>query len=213
MTAPLLDCLEIETAPGPTHAVIWLHGLGADANDFAPIVPEVSQGLKKAVRFVFPNAPVQPVTINGGMAMRSWYDILVMDLVRLGRPECARDLVVTYRWAGGDPGGEDLIAFFAAYRAWVRAAVACERAAELGEDDARAASEAQARELVDLGHRFAWQARGPSLLVVCGLSASGKTTLAERLARLYGERQSCSIQNANDGGAVVSLRFPFSLSS
>jgi phospholipase/carboxylesterase len=82
MTAPLLDCLEIETAPSPTHAVIWLHGLGADANDFAPIVPEVAQGLKKATRFVFPNAPVQPVTINGGMAMRSWYDILVMDLVR-----------------------------------------------------------------------------------------------------------------------------------
>lgn len=82
MTAPLLDCLEIETAPNPAHAVIWLHGLGADANDFAPIVPEVSRGLKKATRFVFPNAPVQPVTINGGMAMRSWYDILVMDLVR-----------------------------------------------------------------------------------------------------------------------------------
>ena len=82
MTAPLLDCLEIETAPNPTHAVIWLHGLGADANDFAPVVPEVSQGLQKATRFVFPNAPVQPVTINGGMSMRSWYDILVMDLVR-----------------------------------------------------------------------------------------------------------------------------------
>lgn len=82
MTTPLLDCLETETAPNPTHAVIWLHGLGADASDFAPIVPEVAQGLKQATRFVFPNAPVQPVTINGGMAMRSWYDILVMDLVR-----------------------------------------------------------------------------------------------------------------------------------
>lgn len=82
MNTPLLDSIEIETAPNPTHAVIWLHGLGADANDFAPIVPEVSQSLKPAVRFVFPNAPVQPVTINGGMAMRSWYDILVMDLVR-----------------------------------------------------------------------------------------------------------------------------------
>lgn len=78
----LLDCIEIETAPNPTHAVIWLHGLGADANDFAPIVPELAPALKSAVRFVFPNAPVQPVTINGGMAMRSWYDIRVMDLVR-----------------------------------------------------------------------------------------------------------------------------------
>jgi aminoglycoside phosphotransferase family enzyme/predicted kinase len=112
---------------------------------------------------------------------------LVMDLVRLGRPECARDLVVTYRWAGGDPGDDELIAFFAAYRAWVRAAVACERAAELeGDPEARRASEDEARRLVDLGHRFAWQARGPSLLVVCGLAASGKTTLAERLAAISG---------------------------
>ncbi len=79
---PLLDCIEIETAPNPTHAVVWLHGLGADGNDFAPIVPELQSVLPPAVRFVFPNAPVQPVTINGGMAMRSWYDILGQDLVR-----------------------------------------------------------------------------------------------------------------------------------
>ncbi|MEI2418488.1 alpha/beta hydrolase [Orrella sp. JC864] len=78
----LLDTVEIETAPNPTHAVIWMHGLGADANDFVPIVPELRLGASPAVRFVFPNAPVQPVTINGGMAMRAWYDILVMDLVR-----------------------------------------------------------------------------------------------------------------------------------
>ncbi len=80
MTTPLLDCLEIETAPRPTHAVIWLHGLGADANDFAPIVPELTRGIEHAVRFVFPNAPVRPVTINGGMAMRAWYDILLPGL-------------------------------------------------------------------------------------------------------------------------------------
>jgi len=138
---------------------------------------------------------------------------LVMDLVRLGRPECARDLVVTYRWAGGDPGGEDLIAFFAAYRAWVRAVVACERAAELGgDDDARAASEADARELVDQGHRFAWQARGPSLIVVCGLAASGKTTLAERLARISGRphissdlvrKERAGLAPADRGGAAL----------
>lgn len=112
---------------------------------------------------------------------------LVMDLVRLGRPECAHDLVVTYRWAGGDPGEDELIAFFAAYRAWVRATIACERAAELeGDREARRASEDEARALVDLGHRFAWQARGSSLLVVCGLAASGKTTLAERLSAISG---------------------------
>ncbi len=78
----LLDCIELETGPNPTHSVIWLHGLGADGNDFVPIVPELQLPPGVAVRFIFPNAPVQPVTINGGMAMRSWYDILVMDLVR-----------------------------------------------------------------------------------------------------------------------------------
>lgn len=85
MNAPtdLLDCIEIETAPNPTHAVIWLHGLGADGNDFAPIVPELNLPAGIPVRFVFPNAPVQRVTINNGMSMRSWYDILVMDLVRV----------------------------------------------------------------------------------------------------------------------------------
>ncbi|MDX3988881.1 MAG: carboxylesterase [Achromobacter sp.] len=79
----LLDCIEIETASNPTHAVIWLHGLGADGNDFAPIVPELDLPAGLGVRFVFPNAPVQRVTINNGMSMRSWYDILVMDLVRV----------------------------------------------------------------------------------------------------------------------------------
>lgn len=112
---------------------------------------------------------------------------LVMDLTRLGREECARDLVVSYRWAGGDPGGDELIAFFAAYRAWVRATVACERAAELGDDpEGRGRAEEEARALLDLGHRFAWRARGPFLTVVCGVAASGKTTLAGRLAAISG---------------------------
>jgi aminoglycoside phosphotransferase family enzyme/predicted kinase len=129
---------------------------------------------------------------------------LVMDLVRLGRPECARDLVVTYRWAGGDPGDDDLVAFFAAYRAWVRAVVACERAAELEDDPAaRAASEEEARALVGLGHRFAWQARGPSLLVVCGLAASGKTTLAERLAAISGRAHISSDLVRKEGAGLA----------
>ena len=59
--------------PGPEAAVIWLHGLGADGHDFEPIVPELT--LNKPVRFVFPHAPVRPVTINNGMRMRAWYDI------------------------------------------------------------------------------------------------------------------------------------------
>ena len=83
MNAPL-ETIEIETAPGPGSAVIWLHGLGADANDFVPLVPELdlrgAAGKPLAIRFVFPNAPVVPVTINGGMRMRAWYDILHLDL-------------------------------------------------------------------------------------------------------------------------------------
>ncbi|AZY50324.1 alpha/beta hydrolase [Bordetella avium] len=80
MSQDLLECIEVDTGANPAHTVIWMHGLGADGNDFLPIVPELR--LQTPVRFIFPNAPVAPVTINGGMAMRSWYDILVMDLVR-----------------------------------------------------------------------------------------------------------------------------------
>ena len=75
MNAPLLDCLEIETAPNPAFAVILLHGLGADANDFVPLVPELRLAGLPAVRFVFPNAPEIAVTANNGYVMRAWYDI------------------------------------------------------------------------------------------------------------------------------------------
>jgi phospholipase/carboxylesterase len=77
-----LDCIELQTGPDPSHSVIWMHGLGADGNDFVPIVPELRLPAMPAIRFVFPNAPVQAVTINGGMRMRSWYDIMERDLVR-----------------------------------------------------------------------------------------------------------------------------------
>jgi len=69
----LLESVEITTGPAPQLAVIWLHGLGADGHDFEPLVPEL--GLGFAARFVFPHAPLRPVTINGGMRMRAWYDI------------------------------------------------------------------------------------------------------------------------------------------
>src|SRR5437763_3876351 len=69
-----MDAIQIETGPNPDAAVIWLHGLGADGHDFEPIVPELE--LESAVRFVFPHAPIRPVTINQGMRMRAWYDIL-----------------------------------------------------------------------------------------------------------------------------------------
>ena len=69
-----MDAIQIETGPDPEAAVIWLHGLGADGHDFEPIVPELE--LATPVRFVFPHAPIRPVTINQGMRMRAWYDIL-----------------------------------------------------------------------------------------------------------------------------------------
>jgi phospholipase/carboxylesterase len=71
----LLPTVEHETAANPTRSILWLHGLGADGNDFAPIVPELVAKDWPALRFVFPHAPVQPVTINGGVPMRAWYDI------------------------------------------------------------------------------------------------------------------------------------------
>src|SRR6266446_94321 len=76
MTTDLLETVEIETAPAPRAAIIWLHGLGADGHDFEPIVPELGLPKTLAVRFVFPHAPSRPVTINGGTVMRAWYDVV-----------------------------------------------------------------------------------------------------------------------------------------
>src|SRR6201992_1994722 len=75
----MLETIVVETAPTPNAAIIWLHGLGADGHDFEPIVPELVRLRERAWRFVFPHAPVRPVTINNGMAMRAWYDILGLD--------------------------------------------------------------------------------------------------------------------------------------
>jgi phospholipase/carboxylesterase len=75
----MLETIEVETAAKPNAAVIWLHGLGADGHDFEPIVPEIVRPGERAWRFVFPNAPVRPVTLNGGMPMRAWYDIKGLD--------------------------------------------------------------------------------------------------------------------------------------
>ena len=71
--------VEVETGAEPSASVIWLHGLGADGHDFEPIVPELRLPATLPVRFVFPHAPVRPVTLNGGMAMRAWYDIVSLD--------------------------------------------------------------------------------------------------------------------------------------
>ena len=72
------DCVEVELGH-PQASVIWLHGLGADGHDFEPMVPELGLSPDDGIRFVFPHAPVRPVTINGGMTMRAWYDIRTFD--------------------------------------------------------------------------------------------------------------------------------------
>jgi phospholipase/carboxylesterase len=81
-TIPLLETIEVETSDHPTAAVIWMHGLGADGNDFVPIVQELDLTGCPGIRFVFPHAETMPVTINNGYVMRAWYDILGMDPVR-----------------------------------------------------------------------------------------------------------------------------------
>jgi phospholipase/carboxylesterase len=78
----ILDSVELQSGPNPTVSVIWMHGLGADGNDFVPIVHELDLAGCPDIRFVFPHAPTMPVTINGGYVMRSWYDIVSTDLVR-----------------------------------------------------------------------------------------------------------------------------------
>jgi len=77
-----LESVVQETGAHPQHAVIWLHGLGADGHDFVPIVPHLQSARTRPVRFIFPHAPVRPVTVNGGMAMRAWYDIMGLSIDR-----------------------------------------------------------------------------------------------------------------------------------
>ncbi|MBW3550278.1 MAG: carboxylesterase [Proteobacteria bacterium] len=91
----LLDTVETETAPSPEWTVLWLHGLGADGNDFAPIVPQLVRRDWPALRFVFPHAPVRPVTINNGVPMRAWYDIRSFDFNAADFADRADDAGVT----------------------------------------------------------------------------------------------------------------------
>jgi len=87
---PMLECIEIETGKNPGASIIWMHGLGADGNDFVPIVDELGLSGGAAVRFVFPHAPMRPVTINNGMVMRAWYDVSFGDLEgKSRRPDAA----------------------------------------------------------------------------------------------------------------------------
>ena len=80
MNPKLLEAIEIETGAKPQASVIWMHGLGADGNDFVPVVQELGLKGSPDIRFIFPHAPMQPVTINNGYVMRAWYDVKWGDL-------------------------------------------------------------------------------------------------------------------------------------
>jgi phospholipase/carboxylesterase len=114
----MLETIEIETAPNPAASIIVLHGLGADGNDFVPIANELDLAAVGPVRFVFPNAPVIPVTINGGYAMPAWYDIAVADLVvredeeGLRRSQATIDALIANEIARGIPANRIVVAGF-----------------------------------------------------------------------------------------------------
>ncbi|RCW71282.1 alpha/beta hydrolase [Pseudorhodoferax soli] len=116
--SPLLDAIHIESAPSPTAAVIWLHGLGASGDDFAAIVPELDLSGCAPIRFVFPHAPVMPVTINNGFEMPAWYDIFAPDLVRredaagIGRSVLAIEALIAHEVARGIPARRIVLAGF-----------------------------------------------------------------------------------------------------
>ena len=116
--AELLDCVEHQTGDEPRWSVLWLHGLGADGHDFAGIVPQLVRREWPALRFVFPHAPVRPVTINGGMRMRAWYDIREAnlenraDLEGVAESVAQVDALVARETARGVPPERVLLAGF-----------------------------------------------------------------------------------------------------
>jgi phospholipase/carboxylesterase len=83
--AKLLEAIEVQTGKNPEASIIWMHGLGADGNDFVPVVNELDLSGAPAVRFVFPHAPMRAVTINNGYVMRAWYDVSFEDLAGKSR--------------------------------------------------------------------------------------------------------------------------------
>jgi phospholipase/carboxylesterase len=91
----ILDSEIIETAHPITKTIIWLHGLGADGHDFVPLIPELKLPRELGVRFIFPHAPVRPVTLNNGYEMRAWYDLLSLDR---GKTADKDDVLTTVAW-------------------------------------------------------------------------------------------------------------------
>ncbi len=114
---PGLECVEVNPGGSPDRVVIWLHGLGADGNDFEPIVRELSLPEAMGVRFVFPHAPMRTVTINNGLLMRAWYDIYDLDLAQqdedgIRESERAVALLVENESAAGIPPERIVLAGF-----------------------------------------------------------------------------------------------------
>ena len=116
-----LETVELQTGDRPTASVIWMHGLGADGNDFAPIVNELDLTGAGPIRFVFPHAPMQPVSINNGYVMRAWYDITFGDLEGKSRradetglraSQAAIDLLVEREIERGMPAARVVLAGF-----------------------------------------------------------------------------------------------------
>jgi phospholipase/carboxylesterase len=114
----MLETIEIETGPTAGAAVIWMHGLGADGHDFEPIVPELDLPRALAIRFVFPHAPMRPVTVNGGAVMRAWYDIAALGGVRREDAEGVRasqrdiEALIEREKQRGVPAGQIVLAGF-----------------------------------------------------------------------------------------------------
>ena len=117
MDTKALETIEIATGPAPSASVIWMHGLGADGHDFEPIVPELALPGTLQVRFIFPNAPVRPVTLNMGMAMRAWYDIIEIgggreDGEGLRASQAAIEQLIAAEVARGIPASRIVLAGF-----------------------------------------------------------------------------------------------------
>jgi len=119
MTTQELECIELETATPVTHSVIWLHGLGASGDDFVPVVPELGIPEGLGVRFLFPHAPVRPITINNGMAMRGWYDITSLnfdereqDVSGTQASAAAVDVLIEHEISRGVPAANIVLAGF-----------------------------------------------------------------------------------------------------
>jgi phospholipase/carboxylesterase len=116
--ADMPACVELETGAQPTASIIWLHGLGADGHDFEPIVPELKLPSVLPVRFVFPHAPVRPVTLNGGMPMRAWFDIVKIgmhqprDLAGMQASRVMLEALIARENARGIPASRIVLAGF-----------------------------------------------------------------------------------------------------